>query len=163
MFMAVEHLVSHGHKRIAHLTRNDTSQFDFVQRRQEFAHAMRSFNLAKCAGKIVSDDGEMSDVARRIMEIKVTAVVCASDWLAQQLWTALEEAGLQVPTDISLIGVDDAPEAASRGLTSLGFSFAEVGRSAADALVAQLGGQDAAECSRIVPVHLRERDSVRKL
>jgi DNA-binding LacI/PurR family transcriptional regulator len=163
MVGAVEHLVKHGHKSIAHLTKNDAAQFDFVQRCIEFVNAVHLFKLGRCAENIVTFEGQMSDVAHRVRELKITAVVCASDWLANHLWTALEEAGLQVPDDISLIGVDNAPQSAVRGLTTMAFSFAEVGSLATDALVAQITGERASDCCRVAPVHLVERQSVRSL
>jgi DNA-binding LacI/PurR family transcriptional regulator len=163
MFGAVEHLVKHSHHKVAFLTTDDASQFDLVQRRHEFANAFKASQLSTSAHNIVTAQGEMTGVAHRLTALEVTAVVCATGSLANEVWTALEEAGLHVPEDISLVSVDDWPTFARRELTTVAFSFGEVGSAAADTLVAQLRGEKASDCCRIVPVRLCECDSVRTL
>jgi DNA-binding LacI/PurR family transcriptional regulator len=78
------------------------------------------------------------EYGRRIAaDPSVTAVFCANDHMALGLLRALQEAGRQVPDDISVVGFDDIPEAEFFGppLTTVRQDFDEVGRRALRALV----------------------------
>lgn len=67
---------------------------------------------------------------------KATAVFCANDHIALGLLRALQNAGVSVLHDVSLIGFDDIPEAEFFGppLTTVRQDFGEVGRRAIDTL-----------------------------
>ncbi|HEX8234509.1 MAG TPA: LacI family DNA-binding transcriptional regulator [Abditibacteriaceae bacterium] len=164
MFQAVSHLVEQGHNKIAHLTENGQVLFDTLERRRYFAEAVQHHGLYQCADWIVHARFYQitPSLIEQIRDLGATAVVCHNDLLALNLWTALESHGLRVPDDLSIIGVDGV-EAAARGLTSVEFSFAEVGRKAVDALVAQLQGEPAAQCCHLVPMQLQARHSVRTI
>jgi DNA-binding LacI/PurR family transcriptional regulator len=75
----------------------------------------------------------------------VTAVFCANDHMALGLLRALQQAGLRVPEDISVVGFDDMPETEYFGpsLTSVRQDFDELGRRALHVLVEIVGDPDA--------------------
>ncbi|MCO6057939.1 LacI family DNA-binding transcriptional regulator [Pseudomonas sp. MOB-449] len=62
---------------------------------------------------------------------EVTAVVACSDVMALSCMTAARELDLDVPNDVSIIGFDDIPEAASKGLTTIRQPLVEKGECAA--------------------------------
>lgn len=93
----------------------------------------------------------------------VTAVIAANDDYALRALAAVKEIGLSVPADISIIGMDDIPDAASHGLTTLRFSCEEVGRCAVEAVVRMITGEKSRACSRVLPVQMIERSSVAPL
>lgn len=70
----------------------------------------------------------------------VTAVFVASDEMAFGLLRALKEAGMSVPGDVSVVGVDDIAlaEYASPPLTTVRQPFAELGRVTATRLIDQI-------------------------
>ncbi|MGW3991897.1 LacI family DNA-binding transcriptional regulator [Amycolatopsis sp. NPDC004772] len=70
----------------------------------------------------------------------VTAVVATSDTMAIAVLEAAAERGLRVPEDVSVVGFDDAPEAGSRGLTTIRQPMVRKGQSAAELLFALLRG-----------------------
>ncbi|MEX1658161.1 substrate-binding domain-containing protein [Streptomyces pseudovenezuelae] len=76
---------------------------------------------------------------------EVTAVFCANDHMALGLLRALQQAGLRVPEDISVVGFDDMPEAEYFGpsLTTVRQDFDELGRRALRALIEIAGDPDA--------------------
>jgi DNA-binding LacI/PurR family transcriptional regulator len=166
MHQAVEHLVQNGHTRIAYLA-GPPNNFDAKQRRDDWIAAMQEKGLAVDEQFIVqgSKAGYVKDTAAiaSVGSLGVTAVICFNDTLALALWDALEEQGLKVPQDISIIGVDNRPEAAERDLTSIAHSFADVGRLAMDAWVELKNGGDVATCCKVAPVSLVPRGSVRNL
>lgn len=71
-----------------------------------------------------------------------TAVLCYSDAVAAALVTALQDRGVRVPDDVSVVGYDDSPLAdrVRPRLTTVRQDVEAKGRAAVAALVAQLDG-----------------------
>lgn len=166
MRQAVEHLVAQGHSRIAFLA-GPPDNFDAEERRREWLAAMHEQGLEVSEDLVVQgaregyilDEEALASVTR----MDVTAVVCFNDTLALALWDTVEAQGLNVPHDLSLIGMDNRPEAQARGLSSISHSFIDVGRLAMEAWVELKNGAEAGKCSKLAPVHLIPRNSVRAL
>jgi DNA-binding LacI/PurR family transcriptional regulator len=75
---------------------------------------------------------------------ELTAVFAANDQMALGLLAAFADAGLSVPTDVSVVGFDDIPEARyfRPGLSTVRFDFDAVGRLAVDRILALMGADD---------------------
>lgn len=161
---AVEHLVKMGHRRIVHLSEKVNWSFDNQQRRRYFAEAMREYGQQEWAETIVEipyfeANAELVD---EILGMGATAVVAMNDLLALDLKKAILGMGLSVPGDLSLVGVDGI-DAQANDLTSMEFSFADIGRSATNALVGRFKGLTATQCCHELPVTLVSRGSVKNL
>lgn len=91
----------------------------------------------------------------------VTAIFTANDHMAIGAIRAVEQAGLRVPEDVSVVGFDDAPEAEflSTALTTVRQDFTEVTRLAVHRLVRAIEGRPPAERHRLVPTQLVVRES----
>jgi DNA-binding LacI/PurR family transcriptional regulator len=91
----------------------------------------------------------------------VTAIFAANDHMAIGAIRAVEQAGLRVPEDVSIVGFDDAPEAEflATPLTTVRQDFAEVTRLAVYRLVSTIEGRPPAERHRLVPAQLVVRES----
>ncbi|MFI8523835.1 LacI family DNA-binding transcriptional regulator [Promicromonospora sukumoe] len=91
----------------------------------------------------------------------VTAIFAANDHMAIGAIRAIEQAGLRVPQDVSVVGFDDAPEAEflSTPLTTVRQDFAEVTRLAVHRLVRAMEGRAPAERHRLVPTELVVRET----
>ena len=74
-------------------------------------------------------------------EPRTTALLCLSDRLAEGALQAAAERGLEVPTDLSVIGFDDADPAARLQLTTIGHPHRRKGEFAATALLDLLAGR----------------------
>ncbi|RYG75456.1 LacI family transcriptional regulator [bacterium] len=163
---AVEHLISNGHRRIAYLC-GPPENFDEQVRRRAWVQAMREngldaserFQVPGALPAHVLDSEAMASVA----ELGVTAVVCFNDTQAMALWKVLEDQGLKVPDDISLIGMDNEPFAAKQKLTTFANSFMDVGRLAMEAWVQLKNGGEARDCYKLAPFRFVSRASVRDL
>ncbi len=166
MRQAVEYLAARGHSQIAFVA-GPPDNFDARERRREWQAAMEELNLEAGDGRVVQGAraGFVQDDAalRGVAQMGVTAAVCFNDTLALALWEALEAAGKCVPEDLSILGMDDRPEAQRRGLSTLSHSFIDVGRLAVDAWMELKNGAAAADCCKTAPVALIERDSVATL
>ncbi|RUQ03258.1 LacI family transcriptional regulator, partial [Microbacterium sp. HSID17254] len=93
-----------------------------------------------------------------------TAVFCANDQMALGLLRAVAESGRAVPSDVSVVGFDDIPEAANflPPLTTVRQDFPALAQQAVTALIAAVEG-DATATDRaapvVVPTRLVERAS----
>jgi len=93
-----------------------------------------------------------------------TAVFAANDTLAFGCKLALEEAGLSIPGDVSLIGFDgdDLGEYLTPRLTTMWQNSEEIGLISAQMLLKKFSGEDLPEKIHI-PARLIVRDSCRKI
>lgn len=158
----VDLLVASGHERIAHLTYFVNSQFDFRERKSAFIEALKRAELPQLEGGIAEARTDITvELVEQLVASGATAVVCANDWLAMQLWDMLENIGVRVPDDMSLTGIDNQLPVYRRGLTTMGFAFAEVGGLAVEALIGRISGRSVEDCCFEVAPRLYERDSVR--
>ena len=90
-----------------------------------------------------------------------TAIFAANDQMALGILRAMHEKGRAVPTDVSVVGFDDLPDAASftPPLTTIHQNFAEVGRRCVEAVLRQLHSDAPERGTTLVPTHLVVRDS----
>ncbi|WP_322097359.1 LacI family DNA-binding transcriptional regulator [Nakamurella alba] len=145
MGLAVDHLVGLGHRRILHVTGGTGAVA--ADRRRGYETAMTWHGLA---GEIRLVEGGHTEIdgaaageliARHHGRAQApTAVAAFNDASAIGVMDSLRAAGLAVPQDISVVGVDDAPLAALSGirLTSVGQSPAEQASWAVRAAVERL-------------------------
>jgi DNA-binding LacI/PurR family transcriptional regulator len=89
-----------------------------------------------------------------------TAAFIANDQMALGFVRAMNERGIRVPGDVSVVGFDDIPEAAyvTPPLTTLRQDFSELGELTVRRLMSALDGQVAPPASRI-PAELIVRAS----
>ena len=89
-----------------------------------------------------------------------TAIVATNDVFAVGAMIACRKAGVRIPEDLSITGVDNTDLGATQtpGLTSVATPVTEIGRAAADQLVARLEGQPC-EAFRSYPIEIVHRGS----
>jgi DNA-binding LacI/PurR family transcriptional regulator len=107
--LAVDHLVALGHRDIAHIDGGKGA--GARQRRAGYLEAMRRHQLSG-RGRIFhgayTEDGGASGVAEMLRNgAAPSAIVAANDLAALGALQALEEHGLRVPADVSLVGYDN--------------------------------------------------------
>ncbi|MET0134861.1 MAG: LacI family DNA-binding transcriptional regulator [Kibdelosporangium sp.] len=141
--LAVDHLVSLGHNRIAHLDGGAGSQA--APRRKGYVLAMRRHGLTPWVIASEYTDIAGARAVRHLLEVgePPTALVAANDFNAVGAISALEEAGLRVPEDISVIGYDNTSLAGLRhvSLTTIDQPRHEMGRLAGQALLQRVRGE----------------------
>ena len=93
---------------------------------------------------------------------EVTAVFAANDSLALGVLRAMYEAGRPVPSEVSVVGFDDIPEAAFLvpPLTTVRPDFDAVAREGLSVLLAEVESGTVAQASRTLPPRLVRRGSV---
>jgi len=107
--MATQHLIDLGHKHIAHLA-GPQDILDGKLRHDGWLYALRSNGLTPGPVAFASF-GEVGvrDAVKVLMESdqRFTAIFVASDRMALAFMYLLEDYGLQVPRDVSIVGYDN--------------------------------------------------------
>ena len=155
-----EHLLKAGHRRIAYVL-GPASAWDAQERARGYRQAM-----AEAGAEAVEFDGGYTReagyaAARAVLAAtpRPTAVVASNDYCALGIVSALHEAGVAVPEEVSVCGFDGLPSTryAVPPLTTVHVPIREIGIQAIRRLVARLGD----ETSRhdVVPVEVVHRQS----
>ena len=85
-----------------------------------------------------------------------TAFICANDRLALGVYQALQEVGLSVPGEVSVVSFDDSELAGwmRPGLTSVALPHYDMGALALDRLLENRSGSEIHRCP--MPISIRE-------
>ena len=147
MEIAVYHLAGLGHRHIAHIAGPQNVSTGYYRCRG-FRRACRS--LAKqgvtasvAYGKeFTIEDGEIACRTLLSEQQGITAIVAANDMLAVGALRHLEACNIRCPSDISIIGMNDMPfmDSIAPALTTIRTPTAELGKHAAEILVAMVHG-----------------------
>ena len=139
--MAVDHLISLGHRRIAYLGEPLSTE-----RRKAFSTAMMAQNIKIPSEYVVENDKRFEacgyEGMKTLLELPEcpTAVFAAYDGIAIGAMRAIQEAGLSIPQDISIVGIDDSNIAKYLNvqLTSVTEPTHDLGDLAADLIMQKL-------------------------
>jgi LacI family transcriptional regulator len=145
MRLAVEHLLSLGHTRIAHLG----GPLDYstgLDRHNSFCETMRSAGLEPDPGLVlVAEAFTESEGARLCGQLlsdghDFTAIAAANDLLALGCYDVFAERGVRCPDEISVAGFNDMPFAArfQPPLTTIHIPHYEIGEAAAQLMLERL-------------------------
>ncbi|HYP84339.1 LacI family DNA-binding transcriptional regulator [Variovorax sp.] len=159
------HLIALGHRRIgllsAPLEGNDRARTRGEGLRAALAEAGLALDARHVAHAPISLPAAEEGMNRLLAAPeRPTAVVATNDVFAVGAMMACRKAGLRIPQDISITGVDNTDLGATQtpGLTSVATPITEIGRAAADQLAARLEGQPF-EPFQEYPVQLVHRGS----
>ncbi|MGH2910385.1 MAG: LacI family DNA-binding transcriptional regulator [Solirubrobacteraceae bacterium] len=162
---AVEHLVSLGHRHIAHVGIPQTHSTGW-SRLAGFRAAMRRARLDVPAGCVqlgraaVIEEGARAGGALLARHPEVTAIVAGNDLMALGCYDAVRASGRSCPEDVSVIGFNDMSFADrfDPPLTTIHFDQYEMGATAVRVLLDRLGSHAEAP---VVQLELETRLVVR--
>ena len=132
--LAVRHLYTLGHKKIAFL---NGSLYSLVsdQRQEAFENAMKNLGLL-VSEELMAHGYYVSDSAKYhvpgFLSAGATAILCGNDLIAKGVIDECISHGFRVPEDVSVVGFDDIPLASSLvpPLTTVRQERNEIGRCA---------------------------------
>jgi DNA-binding LacI/PurR family transcriptional regulator len=145
---ATEHLLSLGHRKIAHVGGDPEQSLNFAapsDRRAGWLSALRAAGIDPPSSYVEISDFTAADGERameRLLRLpdRPTAVFAASDEIAFGVLRAARAAGCEVPHDVSVIGVDDHDLSETLGLTTIAQPVADQGQLAAQLVLAVIAG-----------------------
>jgi len=157
---AVEHLVSHGHRRIAYVA-GPPKSWPNERRWRAFCAAVERHGAEPArVGPFSPLRSQGAAAADAVLNTGATACLAFNDLLAIGMLRRLAERGVRVPEDLSVVGCDDifGADFCHPPLTTITAPIAHAGRAAVKLLLEQLGGQ-APRRSATLPTHLTIRAS----
>ncbi len=163
--MAARTLIEHGHRELAVIGGPSTSSDNAARLHGFFSELARHGIERRTVPHIVSDfspeGGFMAAGTLIERKQRFTGLFCANDTMAMSALARLQQAGLRVPHDVSVIGYDDDYSAAymAPALTSVHIPTAELTRNAVRWLMNQCYGTQW-PIERTFPVSVTLRDSV---
>jgi LacI family repressor for deo operon, udp, cdd, tsx, nupC, and nupG len=162
---AVSHLLQLGHRRIGYIGGTPRSLLT-ADREAGYrkALAIHGLDIAKdwvAYGDFTVESGEQS--AQRLLDLDrpPTAIFACNDEMAIGAISAAKARSMRVPDDISIVGFDDIPFAASYDppLTTVRQPFFEMGAAAMDMMIQLIAGQVPARRKVLLPTELVIRKS----
>ncbi|SET71186.1 transcriptional regulator, LacI family [Natronincola peptidivorans] len=109
-YQATKYLIQLGHKNIAHLC-GDMEQLTAISRIEGYKKALLDAGVSIKNNLIVKGDyteeSGYKAVKKLLLKEKLTAIFIANDSMSIGAMRAIEELGLKIPEDISVVGFDD--------------------------------------------------------
>ena len=164
-YMATEHLLKLGHRRIVHITGPLEYQVS-IDRLDGYKQALQDHKVLYDPSLVIEkdytmDSGRSAIVKLREANISYDAVFAGNDMMAIGAIKQLQQYGISVPGDISVVGCDNIDMAAivDPALTTIYQPMQQIGVISAEKLIALLTNQEVGEMQTVVPTRLIVRDS----
>ena len=153
-FLAVEHLIKLGHKRIGVIGGSSESSVGF-ERLEGGKRALKIYNVEErpdffLEGDFLKGSGYQGGIRFLKMANPPTAIFAANDYMALGVYEAIVEKGLRVPEEMALIGFNDIEFTLTKGieLTTIGQKKYEMGAVAVQTLVEKIEGGEVMPLTR---------------
>ena len=149
-FLAAEHLISLGHRRLAGFFKTDDKQG--IRRMKGFIAAHHKYNVSISPSSVFTYTTEEKNdtpiqqakqLLSQSVEDRPTGWVTYNDQLAITLLDTVRSAGLSVPDDLSIVGFDDSflATATEVKLTTISHPKQELGIRAAEWIISMIEGK----------------------
>lgn len=158
-----EHLIEHGHRRIAYIS-GPSTWLEARARTRGWLTAMNSHGLATDLQLTASWNAESAvGAARRLLSIndRPSAIVAANDSVAMATTHVAANLGLRCPEDIAIVGYDNTSDSRyySPPLTTVEQPFADAGEASVHMLVDMINNASMARQSTTLQTSLVVRQS----
>ena len=163
---ATEHLLSLGHKRVAHISYASLNYHGALLRLEGYRQALQGVKISFdptlfAEGDFTAQSGY--DAMKRIFasDSRPTALFAGNDTIATGAMLALREAELSVPEDFAVVGYDDLPIASYTcpPLTTIRTHPFEQGKLLAEAAIALMNNEKVGSQQDAFPLDLIVRKS----
>ena len=164
-YMVTSHLLQLGRKRIVHITGPMEYQVS-INRLEGYKHALQDNKILYDPSLVIEKDFFMQAGTDAVMELRdrkvdFDGIFAANDLMAIGAMRGLQKLGKSVPKDVSIVGCDNIEMAnlTNPTLTTIDQSIRQVGKIAAEKMIAFLGNGQGEENQTIVPAQLIVRES----
>jgi DNA-binding LacI/PurR family transcriptional regulator len=166
-FLAVEHLILQGRRRIAHFAGPPSLQIS-QNRIRGYQDALRQYGLPveedlliSCGDGLEQDNG--SQAAQQMLDagIRPDGIFAICDPIAIGVMMTLKKNHIKIPEETAVVGFCDEPIArvVEPQLSSLVQPAFEIGETAAQLLLNQISGKTTTVEKKVFTTHLEERES----
>lgn len=146
-YMAVEHLIKLGHKKIAHITGpietgTGLKRYEgFEKGLQDAGIELNAEYIRKSTYTMKSGYDKMNDLLK--LEEPPTAVFAGNIMISLGAMRAVQEKGLKIPEDVSIIGIHDVAFAPALNppLTTIRMPLYEMGEAAVQKIIENIRGK----------------------
>lgn len=150
--LAINHLIELGHRKIAEIS-GPLNWYDAIMRHQSWESTMSRHKLPyhmTVEGHWTAESGYHGVQSLLNDGADFTALVVGNDQMALGAIAALNERGLKVPDDVSVVGFDDIPESAYYlpALTTIHQDFTALGEQSIEFLISLIRNPE-------MPIHQR--------
>jgi LacI family transcriptional regulator len=162
---AMNHLAELGHKRIAFVSGAEQLE-SASQRHRAYDDAVAVLGLVRDPALVMTGTYSVEGgraAAEQLLSLKKrpTAVFASNDLSAFGVMSVLQERGLKIPEDISVVGFDDLPAASQMhpALTTIRQPIEDLGSAAVNTLLAMIAGLHSSTTQVTLPTELIVRQS----
>ena len=159
-YLQAQHLIDNGCKRLAYVARL-MSATTIDLRIAGFRNALLKNGLEITSESIIFGDVSKPEILNSLNPQQFDGVVCSNDTTATMLLETFESKGINVPTDIKLIGIDDVKVAkqAKVPITTVHQPFRAIGKAAVDAMIGRIENRTMRPRDIFVGIDLVVRES----
>ncbi|ANQ22446.1 DNA-binding transcriptional regulator GalS [Vibrio natriegens] len=168
-FLATEYLIRHGHRKIACIASSHDIE-DTDERLQGYQSALKEHGIELSKnyveyGEPNSDGGEVAMTNLLTKSLEITGVVAYNDYMAAGALATLEQNGIDVPQQVSMVGFDDGLIArfVHPGLTTIRYPIEMMAERATRLALALSRNEKVEDETIIFSPTLVRRDSVAKV
>ena len=169
-YMATKYLLDKGHKKVALVSGQEKIDGVNYYRLIGYKDALEEHNIEfdeRLVYEGYIDHKYGIEAANKIIEdhLDVTAVFATADILAIGVMKGLQEQGISIPDEMSIIGFDDIYFASicTPSLTTIRQHIGEKGRTVMELLLEAIEGEPVSKKDIIIPVEIIERNSVKEI
>jgi LacI family transcriptional regulator len=168
---AVEYLILQGHTKIAHISFDPTS-IASQKRKKAYKDVLTKFGIEFREDYLIGDRDAIAQEGYLLtkellgLDDRPTAIFTGNDRMAMGAYAAINESGLLIPSDISVIGFDNQTylaDALMPGLTTIQLPHLEMGAWAVTRLLEVIDSQNSEplkQMGQVIACPLVIRDSV---
>lgn len=145
----VQHLYDRGHRRFCYMrveSPDTTRSMPYIAaevRPAAYHSALQSLGLSPEDNPVIYEGGDLSATLDRIIESKVTAVICHNDEGAYPLIAECDKRGVRLPDDLAIAGFDGiAPSYTPTPLTTMRAPLQDLANACIEKLLALISGQE---------------------
>ena len=167
-YKATNYLIGLGHSSIAHIV-GISENLSGIERFNAYKNALTDAGITVKSNLIVKGDFTISggyNATKKLLQKEIpTAIFCGNDMMAIGAIQAIEEANLNVPEDISIVGFDDIEVARyiNPALTTVRMKLLEMASIATNTLITSIESNSNFSANYTIPIDLIKRNSCKPL
>jgi len=168
-YAATKYLIELGHKRIAHIA-GDERHWTAIGKLKGYKKALEDAGFPLDEDLVVKGNYTLESGLRAVKELlqnnkDLTAIFVANDTMALGVYEALEEMGIKIPDDISVIGFDDieVSKYLRPALTTVKVSLLKMASISINNLIQAIDEESNYSVYYNIPVDIIIRESCKKL